>query len=807
MRPRPEPDPETPPNHEPNPIQKAPALTRQAMTDTNTQRNETSTAKTDAKAKQQLIDYTGQVEAIRRSQAVIEFELDGTITFANENFLQTVGYRLDEIVGKHHRMFADPEYAASAEYQQFWDRLARGEFFSGEFRRLGKGGKEIWIQASYNPILDESNKPFKVVKYASDITEQKLASADSAGQINAIGKSQAVIEFTPDGTILNANDNFLGAVGYTLAEIQGQHHRIFCDPAYTKTPEYSQFWAKLAGGEYEAGEFKRFGKDGSEIWIQASYNPIMDMSGKVFKVVKYASDITAQKQAEAESRILSDMLKGAGAMFMACDKDLVITYCNPAVMDMLRQYEPAIKKLLPKFDSNKLIGTCIDDFHKNPAHQRKILADDSMLPISSELKLGPLTFGVRAAAIYDADGNYNGASVEWTDFNDREKYREQVSKVIAASEAGDLSVRGDLEVLNDVYRPMMEGINEIVEAVVKPITEASDVLERMAEADLTARMTGEYQGDFNNIKENLNRAGDALEQALLGVADSAGQVGSASSQISEGAQKLAEGASTQASSIEEISASLQEMQAMTGQNADNAGQANTLSGEALSSADKGNSAMERMEGAIDKIKSSSDQTAKIVKTIDEIAFQTNLLALNAAVEAARAGDAGKGFAVVAEEVRSLAKRSAEAAKTTAELIDDAVKNAEGGVTITQDVREILTDIVDGSRKVNDLIAEIASASKEQAEGIKQITEGVTAMDKVTQENSANSEESAAAASQLNEQAQSLNQMIGKFTLGQGEQQAAFTSNGTTKKPVTTPRKTSAKPQNVIPLDDDDLAQF
>jgi len=472
---------------------------------------------------------------------------------------------------------------------------------------------------------------------------------------------------------------------------------------------------------------------------------------------------------------------------------------------------------LPKFDPDKLIGTCIDDFHANPAHQQNLLRDVKNLPVSRELKLGPLTFGVTATALTDEDGNYMGNGVEWTDYNARERYREQVQRVIAASESGDLSVRGDVEVLDDVYRPMMAGINEILEAVVKPINEAGHVLERVAASDLTARMDGDYQGDYAKIKDNLNSAVESLESALLAVADSAGQVGSASSQISEGSQKLAEGASTQASSIEEISASLQEMQAMTGQNADNAGQAKNLAGEAVSSADKGNDAMGKMEQAIAKIKSSSDETSKIVKTIDEIAFQTNLLALNAAVEAARAGDAGKGFAVVAEEVRSLAQRSAEAAKNTAELIDGAVKNAEGGVTITEEVRTILTDIVDGSKKVNDLITEIASASKEQADGIKQITEGVTSMDKVTQENSANSEQSAAAANQLNEQAKALNEMIGRFTLGQGQGQGR---SATLAKPASAPSRAKAaeaparsaskpagRPEQVIPLDDDDLADF
>ena len=640
-------------------------------------------------------------------------------------------------------------------------------------------------------------------------TNEKRRLADYAGQLEAIQRSQAVIEFELDGTILAANENFLQTVGYSLEEIVGKHHSMFAEPEYAASAEYKQFWSKLAKGEFFAGEFKRFGKGNKEVWIQASYNPIFDEDNKPFKVVKYASDITAQKKAAEQSQVLASMLQEAGAMFMACDRDLVITYCNPAVLNMLRQYEPDIKKLLPRFDSSKLIGTCIDHFHKKPDHQRGILADPSNLPVTSELKLGPLTFGVRAAAVYDADGNHIGASVEWTDYNAREAYREQVARVINASEEGDLSVRGDLEVLDDVYRPMMEGINEIIEAVVRPITEASEVLESVAGSDLTARMKGEYKGDYAKIKNNLNAAAESLEEAMLAVADSAGQVGAASSQISEGAQKLAEGASTQASSIEEISASLQQMQAMTAQNADNAGQANSLSGDALGSADKGNEAMERMQSAIDKIKDSSDQTAKIVKTIDEIAFQTNLLALNAAVEAARAGDAGKGFAVVAEEVRSLAKRSAEAAKTTAELIDDAVKNAEGGVTITEDVKTILTDIVDGSRKVNDLIAEIASASKEQAEGIKQITEGVTAMDKVTQENSANSEESAAAATELNDQAQTLNQMIGQFNLGGSIASSAATAVAMQPKVQQSVSKSAApvKPQEVIPLDDEELAEF
>ncbi|WP_164118287.1 methyl-accepting chemotaxis protein [Stenotrophomonas maltophilia] len=239
-------------------------------------------------------ELEAQVAALHRVQAVIEFALDGTILQANDNFLQAMGYRLEEIQGKHHSLFVDPEQARSAEYRDFWARLGRGEYDAGQYRRFGKGQREIWIQASYNPVLDRQGRPYKVVKFATDITAQKLQAADSAGQLAAIDKSQAVIEFSMDGRILSANDNFLAATGYSLDDVRGQHHSLFVEPEYRGSAEYRQFWEKLGRGEYDAGQYRRLGKGGREVWIQASYNPILDLNGKPFKVVKYATDITAQ---------------------------------------------------------------------------------------------------------------------------------------------------------------------------------------------------------------------------------------------------------------------------------------------------------------------------------------------------------------------------------------------------------------------------------------------------------------------------------------------------------------------------------
>jgi methyl-accepting chemotaxis protein len=240
------------------------------------------------------MEDAGQIAAISRAQAVIAFEMDGTIVTANENFLRAMGYTLAEIQGKHHSMFVEQSERNSAAYREFWARLNRGENQSAEYKRVGKGGKEVWILASYNPVLDEKGKPFRVVKFATDVTSQKLSTADLAGQISAIGKSQAVIEFNMDGTIIGANQNFLKTVGYALDEIRGRHHSMFVDPSERDGAAYREFWAALNRGEYQAAEYKRIGKGGKEVWIQASYNPILDLNGKPFKVVKYATDTTAQ---------------------------------------------------------------------------------------------------------------------------------------------------------------------------------------------------------------------------------------------------------------------------------------------------------------------------------------------------------------------------------------------------------------------------------------------------------------------------------------------------------------------------------
>jgi methyl-accepting chemotaxis protein len=244
-------------------------------------------------------DYGCQIAAIRRAQAVIEFAMDGTILDANENFLCTMGYTLDEIRGKHHSIFVEESFRTSPEYEAFWAALRRGEYQAAEYKRIGKNGKEVWIQGSYNLVLDPEGKLAKVVKFATDITAQKRRDADFAGQVAAIHRSQAVIEFALDGTILDANENFLQSLGYRLDEIKGRHHSMFVDEQYRRSPEYEAFWKALRKGEFQAGTFQRIGKGGRQLTILGSYNPIFDLNGKLYKVVKFATDVTATVEASA----------------------------------------------------------------------------------------------------------------------------------------------------------------------------------------------------------------------------------------------------------------------------------------------------------------------------------------------------------------------------------------------------------------------------------------------------------------------------------------------------------------------------
>jgi methyl-accepting chemotaxis protein len=374
----------------------------------------------------------------------------------------------------------------------------------------------------------------------------------------------------------------------------------------------------------------------------------------------------------------------------------------------------------------------------------------------------------------------------------------ELSQLASSAVKGHLSARASVNGFQGAYRDVVDGMNQTLDAVVQPIQEATNTLERLAAKDMTARVTGDYFGDHAKIKDAVNLAAETLDQSLQQVAVGADQIASASQQIGTGAQSLAQGTSEQASSLEKVSSSLQEMNAMTRQNAANAKEARGIAEATKTSAEHGSDSMQRLSGAMDLIKKSSDDTAKIIKTIDEIAFQTNLLALNAAVEAARAGEAGKGFAVVAEEVRNLAMRSAEAAKNTADMIEGSVKNAENGVTINQEVMKNLEEINAHAKRVSEVMAEIAAASDQQSQGVGQVNTAMEQMNQLTQANAANSEESASASEELSAQAQEMRAMVSGFTI------SGQTPSRPTPRPAIPTPKATAKVSSVKKGNDEEV---
>lgn len=659
-------------------------------------------------------DYSAQIEAIGKSQAVIEFDMDGSIINANENFLQTMGYRLDEIRGQHHRIFVDSVYGNSFEYRDFWDRLNRGEHQSAEYRRIGKGGKDVWIQASYNPILDLNRKPIKVVKYATDITREKLIAADYFGQIDAIGKSQAVIEFNVDGTIINANENFLQVMDYRLDEIRGRHHRMFVDVSVQNDYEYKEFWRKLNHGEYQAGEFKRLGKGGREVWIQASYNPIFDLTGKPFKVVKYATNITQEKLKNADY---------SGQISAIAKSQAVI-----------------------EFNTDGTVITANDNFlHAMGYRLDEIRGQHHRMFVDSDFR----------------------NSREYAQFWERLKRGEY-----QAAEYKRLGKGGREVWIQASYNPILD-LNGKPFKIVKYATDVTDkkralqaissCLLALSKGNLSVRVDGEYQGEFNDLKIALNSTMERLDTMIRRILTAADEVSVSANQINAGNLDLSQRAEEQASSLEETAASMEEMTASVQQSANDVLSVQSIAAAAKTSAEQGNQSVTDSIFAMEKIGDSSRKIAEIITTIDEIAFQTNLLALNAAVEAARAGEQGRGFAVVAAEVRVLAQRCAGASKQIRDLIKDSVDKVESGAQLVKMSGNSLRDIVESVAKVSAKINDISTAAYEQRSGIEQVNLAVTQMDTMTQQNAALVEETSAATMSLVEQMNKMKAELSFFS--------------------------------------------
>ncbi len=720
---------------------------------------------------------------------MIEFELDGTVITANDNFCAATGYSLDEIKGQHHRMFCPEAYANSPEYKKLWGDLAQGDFSAGIYKRVTKDGSDLWIRASYNPIFDGDGNPFKVVKFANDITADRIKVAEQAGKVDAISRAQAVIEFEIDGTILTANENFLAVTGYSEDEILGKHHSMFCDPAFAASDEYKKMWAKLAQGEFTAGLFQRVGKDGSDLWIRASYNPILDSEGKPFKVVKFATDITEQKKKDIENLRKSTAFRETSVAMMMVDLDLVVTDMNAATEKLLESCTSVFREVWPDFDAHNMIGQCIDKFHKNPAHQRKLLADPSNLPYDTDITVGDLKIHLQVGAIFDEAGDYVGSMLEWSDVTEARVNSGVLTALDKAQATIEFHADGTIIKANDAFLGATGyQLSEIagkhhamfVGGDYAASAEYLDFWKELAKGEPKVGRFQRFRKDGSELwiqatyNPIVDGNGDVFKvvkfatdiNTQVEVEKIVGGISSEfvekSMNISEQAEKVAEGAQTLGCTTEEISASIEELSASIDSIAQNGRHSDEIAQRTKTEADIGAKAIERSIESMDLINSSSEEINEIVKVISEIAGQTNMLAFNAAIEAARAGEHGLGFSVVADEVRKLAERSSQATKEIGKLINETVKRVSQGSEVSREAGAAFTKILSGISETTESISQIAVAANEQQTAARDVAEAVQSIVEASEEAVVASDNIASATTDLNKGAQNLKSEVAKL---------------------------------------------
>jgi len=628
-------------------------------------------------------------------------------------------------------------------------------------RRVASGDLKFELDAGDH---DDTSLMGALRQMKGSLLHSKL---DYEGQINAIANVQGVVECTPDGEIINANEIFLKLLGYTLDDVKGKNYSMFVDAEVKGTASYQGFWPALKRGESKQGEYRKVARDGHDVWVQAVFNPIVDADGQPFKVVAYLNDVTKTRQEALLNAAFRGAVNQLDANVMVADNDLKIIFVNPAAAQMLTRAQDSFRKDLPRFDATRLLGASLETMTREPSALRGEIERLTDTATRQEV-IGGRTMKTIMSPMKDDTGRRLGTVLEWFDRTQEVATESELHEIIAAVTAGNLENRISLQGKRDFFLALSGGINSLVDAIASVVAEVRGVVAAANQGDLTHRIdTQGKAGLLVEIGSGINNFTDNMASLVAEVKKAAAEVSRGADEISQGNANLSQRTEEQASSLEETASSMEQMTGTVKQNADNAGQASQLAFAARDTAEKGGAVVSKAVKAMGDINVASKKIADIIGVIDEIAFQTNLLALNAAVEAARAGEQGRGFAVVATEVRNLAGRSATAAKEIKALIQDTVQKVDEGSALVTQSGATLEQIVGAVKKVTDIVAEIAAASNEQSAGIEQVNKAVVQLDELTQQNAALVEEASAASQAMAEQARGLNSNLQRYRADAG----------------------------------------
>ncbi|MCF7966630.1 MAG: PAS domain S-box protein [Methylobacter tundripaludum] len=718
---------------------------------------------------------------------VTRTDLKGVITYVNDEFINISGFTRDELIGASHNIVRHPDMPAAA-FEDLWLTLKSLRPWQGLVKNRAKSGDYYWVEANAMPVF-KNGKVHEYLSVRRAPSREKIEKAEQLYQLVNAGKATirptglaAVVKLIKE---MDAWKKMAVALAVLLIPVFYLMYQLFLVQDYllltgvaasvavasaigfNVIKSFTTVLNKTIGIFYRLAE-KRFGN----VQDLTRNDLVGDFQRGLYSMeVNLSLDLAQSREAAEKAMRINQALDNVQSGVMVADNNLEIIYTNESVEKILKEVEQDIRKQLPNFAVDKLIGANIDSFHKDPAHQRRLLASLTQ-PYSSELVIAGQHMNVVASPVINDDGERIGFVAEWKNRTQDILIEQEIEQLVQDIKAGDLSSRINMGDKQGFAKMLSSGINELTDVIECAFNDINRVMESMSQGDLTSSITNDYQGVYAECKNNINGTLAKLSDFIIQIRDAADFIDSSSQEMASGNNNLSGRAEQQAASLEETAASMEQLASTVKNNAQNTVQATEVVNSASQLAQKGGDVVKSAIAAMQEINDSSNKIAEIIGVIDEIAFQTNLLALNASVEAARAGEQGRGFSVVATEVRNLAQRSADAAQQSNELIQSSVQKVRAGTAFVNETGAALNEIVESVAKVGDIVAHIASASAEQSAGIEQVNQAVSQMDDITQQNAALAEQAAAGSISMSEQSTNMTKLLNFFKVNSSKKVSA-----------------------------------